>query len=599
MKLIPLIILSLPCLVAAQAPAWQQAVDYKMEVALDVNTHRLKGRQSLTYFNHSPDTLPIVFFHLQFNAFQPGSMMDVRSRHIEDPDTRIGSRISKLTPDEIGYQKILSIKQDGKKLKTEILGTIMKVWLRKPLLPQSNTVFAITFEAQVPLQIRRCGRKNREGIEYSMSQWYPKIAEYDYQGWHANQYIAREFHSVWGDFDVTITLDSRYTVAATGALVNAAEIGHGYSEAQPDKEKLSWHFQAKNVLDFTWAADPDYQHETAQVPNGPTLHFFYQKNEKTEKTWPLLKDITVKTFQYLSKNIGPYPYDRYSVIQAGDGGMEYSMCTLLLGEGPSLEGLAGLMMHEVTHTWFEMLLASNEILNAWMDEGFTEFASKEAMAAVFPGINPHLNAYRAYFEPANSGKYIAPNTPSDFFPTNAAYRVGSYVAGNLLLCQLRYIMGEDFFWKGLARYFHTWKMKHPGPDDFIRCMEKVSGMQLLWFKNLWINSTQKIDYALEPPVAEGNKTRILIKRIGDLPMPVELTILKKNGSRELHYIPMNETISLKPKTGARIDHPVWYWVNPSFELTVPIAYKDISSLELDADHELADVNRSNDKIENK
>lgn len=587
-----------PLLASAQAPNWQQAVDYKMNVELDVNTHRLKGKQLLTYFNNSPDTLTVVFFHLQFNAFQPGSMMDVRSQNIADPDMRVGSRIANLTPDQIGYQKILSLHQAGKKVKTEITGTIMKVWLEKPLLPKNNTSFAIDFEAQVPLQIRRCGWKNREGIEYSMSQWYPKMAEYDYQGWHANQYIAREFHSVWGDFDVTITLDARYTVAGTGALVNADEIGHGYSSAQPKKDKLSWHFQAKKVLDFTWAADPDYQHETAQVPNGPMLHFFYQKNEKTEKTWPQLKDITVKTFQYLSKTFGPYPYDRYSVIQGGDGGMEYSMCTLILGEG-NLRGLSGLMMHEVSHTWFEMLLATNEILYAWMDEGFTQFAGEEALASIFPDFTPHLNVYESYFRLVNNGNYVGANTPSDFFPTNAAYSVGSYSAGSLFLCQLRYIMGEELFHKGMLNYFNTWKMKHPGPDDFIRCLEKVSGMQLLWFKNLWINTTQKIDYALEQPLADGDKTRITIKRKGDLPVPVELTIVKKDGSRELHYIPVNETLSLKPKTGPRIDEPLWYWVNPSYELVLPIAYHTIASLELDAKHELADINRTNDKIENK
>jgi len=596
MKLI--VFLCLSAFASAQAPEWQQAVDYKMDVELDVTTHRLKGKQLLTYFNRSPDTLAFVYFHLQFNAFQPGSMMDVRSRHIADPDSRVGSRIASLTPDQIGYQKILSLRQNGKKVKTEIMGTLMKVWLEEPLLPKKNTVFAIDFEAQTPLQIRRCGRQNREGIEYSMSQWYPKIAEYDYQGWHANQYIAREFHSVWGDFDVTITLDSRYTVAGTGELVNADEIGHGYSSANPKKNKLSWRFKAKNVLDFTWAADPDYQHETAKVPNGPVLHFFYQKNEKTEKTWPLLKDITVKTFQYLSNTFGPYPYDRYSVIQGGDGGMEYSMCTLILGEG-TLGGLSGLMMHEVSHAWFEMLLATNEILRAWMDEGFAEFAGQEAYANIFPGFTPHLNAYESYFKLVNSGNYVAPNTPSDFFPSNAAYRTGSYVAGCLFLCQLRYLMGEDFFKKGMLHYFDKWRMKHPGDDDFIRCLEKTSGMQLLWFKNLWINTAQKIDYALEPPVAEGDKTRLVIKRKGDLPMPVELTVTKKDGSRELHYIPMNETFAVKPHTAPRIDEPVWFWVNPSYELVLPIAYHTIASLELDAKHELADINRRNDKIENK
>lgn len=595
MKLI--IFLLLGPLVYAQSPYWQQAVDYKMNVELDVTTHHLHGKQLLTYFNNSPDTLTCVYFHLQFNAFQPGSMMDSRSRNIVDPDNRIRSRIAALAPDQTGYQKILSLNREGKKVKTEIIGTLMKVWLGKPLLPKKKTSFEMDFEAQIPLQIRRCGRKNREGIEYSIAQWYPKMAEYDFQGWHANQYIAREFHSVWGNFDVTITLDSGYTIAGTGVLVNADQIGHGYSTARPTKSKLSWHFQARNVLDFTWTADPGYQHETAQVPNGPMLHFFYRKNEKTQKTWPQLKDPAVKTFQYLSNAFGKYPYDTYSIIQGGDGGMEYSMCTLILGEG-SITTLAQLITHEISHTWFEMLLASNEILHPWMDEGFAQFAGDEAYGFLYPTFKPHKDSYTYlyYFEAVNNGKYMPPNTSSDFFPTNGAYHNGSYIAGSLLLCQLRYIIGEAAFQKGMLYYFNTWKMKHPGPGDFIRCMEKVSGMQLLWFQNLWINTTQKIDYGIEQLVSNGDKTTITLKRNGDLPMPVELTVLKKDGSVELHYIPMNETVAVKPKSGTRIDEPIWYWTDPSYELVLPINYNDIVSVELDSKQELADINRKNDKI---
>src|SRR5688572_5591634 len=151
---------------------WQQRVEYLMDVKLDVKTHKLTGTQKLTYYNNSRDTLSKVYYHLYWNAFQPGSMMDVRSVNIADPDVRIGDRISKLKEDEIGYQHILSLKQDGKDVSHHVDGTVMEVILSKKLLPGAKTVFDMKFESQVPVQIRRSGRKNKEGIEYSMTQWY-------------------------------------------------------------------------------------------------------------------------------------------------------------------------------------------------------------------------------------------------------------------------------------------------------------------------------------------------------------------------------------------------------------------------------------------
>lgn len=197
---------------------WQQHVDYTMVIDMDVTTHKYKGEQQLIYTNNSPDVLNKVYYHLYFNAFQPGSEMDVRSRTIADPDRRVGDRISKLSPDEIGYIKVSSLKQNGVNLKHETVGTVLEVDLNKPIQPGERVTFDMLFESQVPLQIRRSGRNNREGVALSMTQWYPKLAEYDFEGWHADPYIGREFHGVWGNFDVTISIDKNYIVGGTGYL---------------------------------------------------------------------------------------------------------------------------------------------------------------------------------------------------------------------------------------------------------------------------------------------------------------------------------------------------------------------------------------------
>lgn len=589
-------------LVYAQDYRWQQRVEYAMDVHLNDHNHRVDGVQKLTYYNNSPDTLTRVYYHLYFNAFQPGSMMDVRSRNIPDPDRRVGDRISKLKDNEIGYQHILSLKQDGKDVPYRVDQTILEVTLAKPILPKTKTVFDMKYESQVPVQIRRSGRDSREGIAYSMTQWYPKMAEYDYQGWHADQYIAREFHGVWGDYDVTITANPRLVIGGTGKLQNPEKVGHGYEKEgmtvkRPEGE-LVWHFIAKDVIDFAWAADPEFTHERVTVPGGPELHFFYQPGDKTTETWPKMEAFAVKTFQFLNQHFGKYPFDSYSIIQGGDGGMEYPMCTLILGEG-QLTGLVGTMAHEVAHSWFQMTLASNESLYAWMDEGFADFASNEAVATFFDVDNPHQNSYQSYFGLVASGLQEPAIQHSDHFNTNRAYSTAAYSMGAVFLNQLKYLIGDDNFYKGMIRYYNTWKMRHPEPNDFLRVMEKISGLQLHWYYRYWIQTIKRIDYGITSIVADGASTSITLQRIGELPMPIDLLVTYKDGTSELYYVPMNELLGRKPvedEAVKRIDLDPWPWVYPSYTLTVNRKSTDIASVEIDPTQRMADINRKNNKV---
>jgi hypothetical protein len=317
---------------AQSAPYWQQHVDYKMEVSMDVKNYQYKGKQELVYTNNSPDTLRKVFYHLYPNAFQPGSEMDARLHSIKDPDARMvnkvkdadgkevkQSRIETLKPNEIGFLNITNFKQDGVTAQTRTSSTILEVTLAKPILPNSKTTFTLDFEGQVPVQIRRSGRNNKEGVELSMSQWYPKLAEFDFEGWHADPYIAREFHGVWGDFDVKITIDKEYTIGGSGYLQDKNTIGHGYEDAgvtvvYPKKAKtLTWHFIAPNVHDFTWAADKEYTHDVVKGPNDVDLHFFYKNDPKTTGNWKQLEPLMVKVMDYYNHKVGAYPYKQFRV----------------------------------------------------------------------------------------------------------------------------------------------------------------------------------------------------------------------------------------------------------------------------------------------
>jgi hypothetical protein len=574
----------------SQENRWQQRVEYTMNVTLNAKTHILTGTQRLVYHNNSPDTLRTIYYHLYFNAFQPGSMMDIRSRYIEDPDPRIGERIAGVEPDEIGYQKIQSLKQDGTPVVTREHGTLLEVKLAKPLLPKSQTVLDMQFEAQVPIQIRRSGRDNNEGIDYSMTQWYPKLAEYDHAGWHLNPYVAREFHAVFGDFQVNITLDSRYTVAGTGVLLNADSIGHGYESGKPVKNNrptLTWRFRASNVHDFAWTADPDYRHLRTRVPDGPELHFFYQPNAKT-KVWETLPELTTRFFQFMREHVGPYPYETYSVIQGGDGGMEYPMCTLIVGEGRPASTVST-VFHEVAHSWFQGVVASNEAIHHWMDEGFAQYYQNEAKAEILREEDPHSRVYQGYRTVVRAGKEEPMAQWADFFTTNDAYRVAAYFKGCILLRHLRYIVGDETFDKAMRAYYAAWKFRHPEPLDFIRIMEKKSGMQLKWYLNLWVSTTKYIDYAVQGIETGSGRSLIRLMRKGEVPMPIDLRVTYRDGTEQMVHIPLNETVATKPVAPSWHVAATWDWVSPNYSLELNHPGKDVARIDIDPSGVLADV----------
>ena len=583
---------------------WQQEVEYEMKIDMDAEKHQYQGEQKLVYHNNSPDTLNKVFYHLYFNAFQPGSQMDVRSRNIKDPDERVGDRISKLSEDEIGYIKVNELLQDGDPTDHEVVGTVLEVDLADPILPGEKTTFDMKFNAQVPLQIRRSGRDNEEGIEFSMTQWYPKIAEYDFQGWHADPYIAREFHSVWGSFDVKIRMDKDYTIGATGYLQNPEEIGHGYTDekVKTKGEKLTWHFKAPKVLDFTWGADPDYVHDTLEMDNGTILHFFYQdkinnkenKGTPIEENWQKLQAKTKALFEYYNEHIGEYPYDQYSVIQGGDGGMEYPMCTLITGER-NFESLVGVTAHEAAHSWFQHLLATNETKHEWMDEGFTTYISVLAEDKVLEQNKdfPLERAYSVYRQLATSGAEQPQTTHADRYRYNFAYGASAYSKGAVFLSQLGYIIGKENLDRTLQRYYEEWKFKHPTPNDFIRVAEKVSGAELSWYLDEWTKTTNTVDYGIKDVKVDvqGRQTIITLERIGLMPMPIEVEVTLEDGSKEMYYLPLR--IMRWEKSGMENVEDDWAWAFPTYDLTLPVANYAVEKVEIDPSGKMADVNLDN------
>ena len=599
----------------AQDNHWQQQADYQMNVTMNVKNFQYKGVQKVTYINNSPDTLTTVFFHLYFNAFQPNSEMDANLQTLPDPDGRMAtnvgtpqrpiyeSRIAKLTPDEIGYLRVKKLTQDGVPATISHESTILKVTLPTPILPHSRTVLGLDFEGQVPVMIRRAGRNSPDGVALSMAQWYPKMVAYDHKGWHTTEYLGREFYGVWGNFDVKITLDKTYLVGASGVLQNPNEIGFGYEDKgvkvpTTKSATKTWHFIAERVHDFTWAADPQYVHDKHQLADGKTIHFIYKKYKDT---WKQIQEPMLKVFDYYNQLIGKYPWPQYSFIQGGDGGMEYAMCTLMVGN-EKYERLVGTAAHELAHAWFQHLLATDEAAYPWMDEGFTsyiEYLAEHQILKTKKTANPFDSAYRGYFGLVKSGFQEPTITHSDRFATNYAYSVTAYYKGLLFLTQLDYLMGNEALQKTLKRYYNEYAFKNPTPNDFIRIAEKVSGMQLQWFLNEFMETDHTADYAISKVEGKDNKTEVTLKRVGRLPLSIDLWVTDKAGNIRYVYVPLRMTYAEKPNTYPaypRTVLPAWGWGNPTYTFTLDMPLEDIKSITLDPENKSVDTDKENNSF---
>ena len=596
-------------LLSAQPDRWQQRIKYVMDVNVDVATNIIKGKQTITYTNNSPDTLNRIFIHLYFNAFKPNSMMDVNSRSTEnlilgtdvngrpvkDFDSRFKKRIVELTPEEQGYCNVVKFISNGRQQKTKLHETILEVDLDKPIMPRSSVVFNTEFECKIPLLSRRSGRDSPEGIRYSMGQWYPKVSEYDYEGWHADDYISREFYGVWGDYDVDITIDKNYKLGATGVLQNAAAIGFGYDkEGTPLKPVQSnvrtWKFSAKNVHDFVWGADPNYKHITRQTANGPLLHFIYKEDPNSEAKWQATADSCAMIYPFMAKTFGAYPYPVYSFIHGGGGGTEYPMATLIKNSGFEAA------VHEWCHSWYQMMLGTNENLYPWMDEGFADYAEARVLAWLrkkdfFEGAQE----YGIYYNVAKSRFDEPMSTPSNWYSTNLAYNTNAYYKGAVFLRQLGYVVGEENIDKILLEYYREWRFKHPNPNDFIRVAEKVSNMQLQWYKEYMMYTLKTVDYGIDSLWEENGVSKIRLKRVGEMPMPIDLELTFKDGSKELHYVPLSLMFGEKPVENKtpRTVHEEWPWTHTTYIVEFKRKLTDLKEAQIDPTHRLADIEPRN------
>lgn len=586
---------------APGATYWQQHVDYHIQVELDDKNDRLDGNWKLVYTNNSPDVIDEVFIHLYWNAFQPGSMM---SNMAQIPnrfkDNAIGERIERLKPEEQGGQTVLAMQQDGVDLAWQVSHTVLHAALAKPLDPGQSTTLTMKYVTNIPIVIERAGRDNPEGVDYSFTQWYPKIAVYDEQGWHPDIYVAREFYGDFGHFRVDITAPSKYTIGGTGTLQNPEEIGKGYSE-KPVKHKrrsqLTWVFEADNVHDFAWAADPDYIHEMWEAEGAPRMHLFYQDDKKSRQYMAQVKEDLPEYFRFMSSRFGTYDWPEFSVIQGGEGAMEYPMATIMECHSKSYEGLMGTVMHEASHMWFYGMLGVDEQRYHWIDEGFTSYAQGEASNVILAEqsvLNPHKGYLSVYGRLAGTEVLEPMATMANYYDGKRPYQFSAYMWGSNFLSTLRGIVGEEAFWATMQRFMDEWRFKHPTPENFIRAAEVESGMVLDWFLNQYSVTSKVADVGIDSVWAYGpDLTKVRLSRpSSSLALPVDLRVTYANGNTQDITIPLAQMFGHKGGEHLAVMGP-WNYTELTFELDLLGGPDEILSIQIDPEGFMVDANPDN------
>jgi len=566
---------------------WQQSADYNMQIEMFPKKDSYAGRQSIAYTNNSPDQLSKLYFHLYPNAFQPGSNMDVRSSQLPDPDPRVGSRIGSLKEKEQGFLHISNILINGQSVNSFENGTIHEITLSSPILPGQTVQIELNFEGQVPIQIRRSGRDSKEGVDYSCAQSFPKLCVYDRNGWHTNEYIGREFYGNWGNYDVTIRMPKKYMVAASG-------VPDDYNGKEEGGDRI-WRFRADRVHDFMWAADPDFVLDSL-ILQDLRVNLYYINDSNYIKSWKRLPEFMPRMIQLANEQFGNYPYPVFNVIQGGDGGMEYPMSTLVSGSR-GLGSLVGTTCHEMMHNWYQGVLGFDESLYAWMDEGFTTWSSEWIIQKL---LNPTSKIdymednFNGYFQLVKSGAEEALITHADYFDSNTAYSIASYSKGSVTLQQLGYIIGNEKLLLAMKSFYEKWKFKHPDVNDWLKEMEQISGIDLDWYQQYWINSISTIDYGIDSVISSRKGSSILLKRLQRMPMPIDLKCEFEDGTIRFYTIPLTMMRGNKSNDeGVNYELlPDWQWPNKTYEVKIK-SNSRLVSVQIDTKNWMADINKEN------
>jgi hypothetical protein len=581
---------------------WQQEVNYTISVELDDEKHTLVGHEQFNYINNSPDELTEIYIHLWPNAYSSKkTALAKQTYQMDDNDLTLGDDSLKGSISQLDFKvNGVQVKWDFEQFNSDIC--ILK--LNQPLLPGDGISVTTPFFVQIPSgSISRLGHV---GQSYQITQWYPKPAVYDKNGWHQMPYLTQgEFYSEYGSFDVSITLPENYIVGATGDLQTPSEVeflnalavktAEELKNIQPGKKnypkgsndfpktsstKKTIRYTQKNVHDFAWFADKRYMVLKGEVelPHSKRMvtswSMFTPRNKGLwSKSIEYINDATF----YYSKWNGDYPYNQVTAVDgtiSAGGGMEYPNVTVI-GNSSSPMELEVVIVHEVGHNWFYGQLGTNERVHGWMDEGMntlneiryvqTKYPNNTALSDMVLNGRFHLNdldhhdmadiSYRAI---AGIGEDQPIETHSARF-TSANYGIIMYQKTGLLFFYLKDYLGEELFDKCMQAYYREWEFRHPQPEDMRATLEQVSGKNLSWLFDDLIKTTNHIDYKIKSAKKTDAGYIVKTKNVGQVDGPIEINGILNDSVVESVWIePGNKKneilLSSEKLDEIRIDH---------------------------------------------
>jgi Peptidase family M1 domain len=583
---------------------WQQRVDYRIVAELDPAKNELRGHETIHYVNRSPDTLSYLWLFVEQNLCEPNSITNVLN---QPPLVFLGATFDFSCKGFNSAPRLESLTINGAQAKRTRYGTTLRVDLAKPLPPAGFVDLVADWHFNVPGMAG--GRMGHDGLLYEMAQWYPRLAVYDdVRGWNHEPYIgAGEFYLEYGDFDVTLVVPAEDIVAATGelqnpeavltvaqrqrlalarrsdtviAIITPTEAGDP-SRTRPATRRpghpaeMEWHFTARNVRDFAFAAAPGVRWDASGY-KGVLVDAIYRPSADK---WTEVGKMQHDAMRYFSDQWFAYPWSHATTFEGPIEGMEYPMLTFV-PNGPTREDQEWAVMHELGHQWFPMIVGSNERLYPWMDEGFNTFIDLGNAATYFKGtpygdtIEAHpLHLYPEHATPGNEQPLITkPIEVRDLFWTG-------YQKPALMMQLLRYeVLGKDRFDAAFREYIKAWAFKHPTPADFFRLMRDQSGMELDWFWRDWVLTTARLDQAVDS-VARGTDgtSRVFLSNRGSMVMPLELSLTLDDGTTSVVKLPVD----------------MWN-LGDVFVYRVP-GSRSVRSAVVDARRALPDIDRANNR----
>jgi hypothetical protein len=585
---------------------WQQSAHYTIAARLDVTEKRIEGTTRILYRNASPNPLSRLVVQLIQN-FHRDDVPRIRAGEITG-----GYTITRVAVAGQTLEEARPLRGPGYVTSQ----TNLLINTSAPVAPGDSVVLELDWSYTIP-QVGAGGRMGWNSDDFFfLAYWYPQMAVYDdVVGWHTDPFLGQaEFYSGFAEYDVTLDVPQGWLVQGSGELTNESEVlpdhiierlrqaetsdtvvhviteadlGPDCTRASPDG-RLSWHFTADSVRDAAYSVTRGSLWDVARTSVGDRDGDGQPEYSRAEaifrpahERWRQTARYAQHSIEFLSRHTGvPYPYSHATAVEGNGilgGGMEFPMMTIIGGyDQASDRAMYSVTAHELAHNWVPMIVSIDERRRAWMDEGTTDYNGDLAMAEFYPDYDGESGEIAGYVGLARTGHEGALMRYSDYLDTPGHYGVHAYTKPGTLLITLRTLLGEETFKRAYQGYLRTWAFKHPKPWDFFNHFNTATGQDLDWFWQAWYYETWVLDQSIASVTAGRNGTEIVVRDIGDAPMPARLTVTLAGGETLEREVPVTTWLA-----GAR-----------TATVTVP-AGQQVVQVEIDAIGKFPDVMRKN------